>query len=123
MSGSNVSFDPKPVVPAKKMWGQAAVLTAVVGYVSYAVLWSVMWVPVLTGNETLLALYPIYILMWLPIEVLVLVSLVLSVITLSIERSMLAGTLAVLALDLIFLVLSLPTLWYGEFPWYVFVPS
>ncbi|MBP2456871.1 hypothetical protein ABID70_002395 [Clavibacter michiganensis] len=98
-------------------------LTAAVGYGAYAVLWAVMWVPVHAGGTGSLALYPLYLLAWLPIECLVLLSLVLSVIDLAVERSMLAVTIGVTIASGAFLVLSLPTLWYGEFPWYVLLPG
>lgn len=122
MSDTNISFESKPVAPVKKKWGQAGVLTAVVGFGAYAVLWSVMWLPVHTGGEGLMALYPLFILAWLPIELLVMVSVVLSVINLAVERSMLAITICTIVASAVFLVLSLPTLWFGEIPWYLFQP-
>lgn len=122
MSDTNINFESRPVTPVKKKWGQAGLLTAVVGYGAYAVLWSVMWLPVHTGGEGLLALYPLFILAWLPMELLVMVSVVLSIINLVLERSMLTITICTLLASAVFLFLSLPTLWFGEIPWYLFLP-
>jgi hypothetical protein len=123
VSGARAGSEPTSVTPVTRRWGPAGVLTGLVGYGAYAVLWSVMWVPVHTGGGGALALYPLFLLAWLPIEALVMVSVVLSVIDLAVERSMLAITIGMLFVSGAFLVASLPTLWYGEFPWYVFLPG
>ncbi|XXM93136.1 hypothetical protein WM457_02972 (plasmid) [Clavibacter nebraskensis] len=50
------------------------------------------------------------------------VSVVLSIINLVLERSMLTITICTLLASAVFLFLSLPTLWFGEIPWYLFLP-
>jgi hypothetical protein len=109
--------------PRDDRWSNVAILTGAVALGVYAVLWCVMWIPFYIDGTGLLILYPLFLLAWVPIELLALLSLVFAIIALSMRRGRTAGTVAILVADVVFVVLSLPTLWFGEFPWYVFTPG
>jgi hypothetical protein len=109
--------------PRDVRWANVAILTGAVALGVYAVLWGVMWIPTYIDGTGLLILYPLFLLAWVPIELLALLSLVFAIIALAMRRGRTAGTVAILVADVVFVVLSLPTLWFGEFPWYVFTPG
>jgi hypothetical protein len=109
--------------PRDDRWANVAILTGAVALGVYAVLWCVMWIPTYIDGTGLLILYPLFLLAWVPIELLALLSLVFAIIALATRQGKTAGTVAVLVADAVFVVLSLPTLWFGEFPWYLFTPG
>ncbi|OUE30608.1 hypothetical protein BFL35_09280 [Clavibacter michiganensis] len=104
-------------------WAKVAILTGSVALGVYAVLWCVMWIPTYVDGTGLLILYPLFLLAWVPIELLALLSLVFAIVALATRKARRAGTVAILAADVVFLVVSLPTLWFGEIPWYLFAPG
>jgi hypothetical protein len=109
--------------PRDDRWADVAILTGAVALGVYAVLWCVMWIPSYIDGTGLLILYPLFLLAWVPIELLALLSLVFAITALAMRRGRTTGTVAILVADVVFVVLSLPTLWFGEFPWYVFTPG
>jgi hypothetical protein len=104
-------------------WAKVAILTGAVALGVYAVLWCVMWIPAHVDGTGLLLLYPLFLAAWVPIELLALLSLVFAVVALAMGQGRTAGTVAILVTDVVFLVVSLPTLWYGEIPWYLLAPG
>lgn len=104
-------------------WAKAAMLTGAVALGVYAVLWCVMWIPFHVDGTGLLILYPLFLLAWVPIELLATLSLMFAIVALAKRQGRTAGTVGILVADVVFVVLSLPTLWFGEFPWYVFTPG
>lgn len=109
--------------PRDDRWAKVAIVTGAVAFGAYAVLWSVMWIPVRIDGTGLLLLYPLFLVAWLPVELVSLVSAVFATVALALRQGRTAGTLAILVADVVFLVLSLPTLWYGEVPLYLFAPD
>lgn len=101
-------------------WAKVAILTGAVALGVYAVLWCVMWIPFYIDGAGLLILYPLFLLAWVPIELLALLSLVFAIIALTKRQGKTAGTVAILVADVVFVVVSLPTLWFGQIPWYLF---
>jgi hypothetical protein len=89
----------------------------------YTVLWCVMWIPTYIDGTGLLILYPLFLLAWIPIELLALLSLVFALVALAKRQGKTAGTVAILLADVVFVVISLPTLWFGQIPWYLFIPG
>ncbi|RII94893.1 hypothetical protein [Clavibacter californiensis] len=103
-------------------WSKVAILTGAVALGVYAVLWCVMWLPFYIDGTGLLILYPLFLLAWVPIELLAALSFAFAIVALAKRQGRTSGTIGILIADVLFVVLSLPTLWYGEFPWYVFTP-
>ncbi|RIJ56678.1 hypothetical protein [Clavibacter phaseoli] len=104
-------------------WAKVAIFTGAVALGVYAVLWCVMWIPSYIDGTGLLILYPLFLVAWIPIELLALLSMVCAIIALAKRQGRTAGTIGILVADVVFVVVSLPTLWFGEFPWYVFIPG
>jgi hypothetical protein len=104
-------------------WSKVAMLTGAVALGAYAVLWCVMWIPSYIDGTGLLILYPLFLVAWIPIELLATLSLVFAIVALATREGRTAGTVVILIADVVFVVLSLPTLWFGEFPWYVLIPA
>jgi hypothetical protein len=102
-------------------WAKVAILTGAVALGTYAVLWCVMWIPFYIDGTGLLILYPLFLLAWIPIELLALLSAVFAIIALAKRQRKRIGTVAILAADAVFAVLSLGTLWFGQVPWFLFV--
>lgn len=107
-----------PLAPATGWTGYtSAERLALITSVGYAVLFLVMWGPTWFGFGGWLFLYPVFLLAWIPVEAI----LVLSVILLMRERSRTerSGTLVstrsglLLGLGVSLAVLSLPLLWFG----------
>ena len=109
--------------PRDDRWAKVAILTGAVALGVYAVLWCVMWIPFYIDGTGLLILYPLFLLAWVPIELLALLSLVFAIIALAKRQGRTAGTIGILITNVVLVALSLPSLWYGEFPWYVFTPG
>jgi hypothetical protein len=104
-------------------WAKVAILTGAVALGVYTVLWCVMWIPTYIDGTGLLILYPLFLLAWIPIELLALLSLVFAIVALAKRQGKTAGTVAILLADVVFVVISLPTLWFGQIPWYLFIPG
>jgi hypothetical protein len=104
-------------------WAKVAILTGAVALGVYAVLWCVMWIPFYIDGAGLMILYPLFLLAWVPIELLALLSLVFAIVALAKRQGKTAGTVAILVADVVFVVVSLPTLWFGQIPWYLFTPG
>jgi hypothetical protein len=104
-------------------WAKVAILTGAVALGVYTVLWCVMWIPTYIDGTGLLILYPLFLLAWIPIELLALLSLVFAIVALAKRQGKTVGTVAILFADVVFVVISLPTLWFGQIPWYLFIPG
>ncbi|MFT2753983.1 hypothetical protein [Clavibacter sp. Sh2088] len=108
--------------PARQdRWADVSLVTGIVALGAYALLWCVMWIPYLLDGSGLMILYPLFLLAWVPLEALALVSLVFAIIALSLRQGRRGATIAVLVADAVFAVVSLPALWTG-FPLYLFLP-
>jgi hypothetical protein len=103
-------------------WATVAIRTGAIALIVYAVLWCVMWIPYLINGIGLMIFYPLFLLAWVPVELLALVSLVFAIIALSKRQGRRGGTIAILAANVVFIVTSLPML-LGSFPWLLFVPT
>ncbi|MFT2693020.1 hypothetical protein [Clavibacter zhangzhiyongii] len=104
-------------------WANVAILTSAISLATYAVLWSVMWIPTYIDGTGLLILYPLFLLAWAPIELLAILSLVFAIVALAKRQGRKARTIGILIADVVFVVISLPTLWFGQIPWYLFTPG
>ncbi|WP_445442401.1 hypothetical protein [Clavibacter sp. km1a] len=104
-------------------WTKVAILTGAVALATYAVLWCVMWIPFHIDGAGLLILYPLFLVAWVPIELLALLSLVFAIVALATREGRTAGTVGILIADVVCVVMSLPTLWFGQIPWYLFTPG
>ena len=109
--------------PRDDRWAKVGIVTGAVALGAYAVLWCLMWIPTWIDGTGLLILYPLFLIAWVPVELLSLVSAVFATVALALRQGRTAGTVAILAADVVFLVLSLPTLWYGEVPLSLFAPG
>ncbi|MBF4617898.1 hypothetical protein ITJ44_07400 [Clavibacter sp. VKM Ac-2873] len=109
--------------PRDDRWAKVAIVTGAVALGAYAVLWSLMWIPAWIDGTGLLLLYPLFLVAWVPIELLSLVSAAFAIVALALRQGRTAGTVAILVADVMFVVISLPTLWYGEVPLYLLAPG
>lgn len=86
----------------------------------FAGLFLLMWVPMWLGHMGWGFLYPVFLLAWLPLQILAIVALVLEIRDIVLRRragAAVAGTAWVVAAGaLTFVLLSLPLLWFGTLP-------
>lgn len=85
---------------------------------AYAVLFCAMWMPVLLlDNEGWLFLFPVFIVLWVPTQLAAFAAVVLGAIGISQPqlRHLRSKLSLVIVLTAVFVLVSLPALWFGAF--------
>lgn len=101
-----------------------ALIVLAVGVGLFAVIFAIMWIPTRGGeNDGWLFLYPLFLLAWLPTELMGVASLILGIIALARRHQRKAVSIGVVIGSLLFVALSLPLLWFGTFPWFLLNPN
>ena len=111
--GDRVEDRPAPRDDAR---GRVAVTTGLIALGAFALLWCLMWIPSAVLGSGWLILYPLFLVAWVPIGLLALVSLVSAVMSLARREGRRRRAIAMLVVDAVFLVVSPSVLWLGAFP-------
>lgn len=82
---------------------------------AYVVLFAAMWVPRFAGYEGWMFMYPVLLVLWVPVELASIATIVLGIIdTVSDDRVRQRRGWWVLAGGVVLVTLSLPLLWFGD---------
>ncbi|PRY67305.1 hypothetical protein B0I08_107201 [Glaciihabitans tibetensis] len=107
---ATLGFTGKGALARVAWWG------AVGSGVAFLALFGLMWLPVFVANQQgWLVLFPIFLVLWVPIEIAAIASLVLAVIVFVQNKALSAKNSVTLAMAVFLALLSLPILWTGAF--------
>lgn len=113
---SDVDWDPTTGLVASssgRRFTSATMLTIAAS--AYLVLFAVMWIPRYAGYEGWAFMYPVFVVLWLPVELAVVAAIVLGIVdAVSDDRGRQRRGWLVLAGGVALLILSLPLLWFGD---------
>lgn len=94
--------------------GQLSLRILLVAASAFVCLWLVMWIPAFAGNGGWLFLYPVFMVLLVPILVALVAAIVLAIVSLARRHSRRVATLA-LVLSTVLLFGAPVLLWFGAF--------